>query len=234
MLEIGVRAYDAYQGFDFVSSLRAEFYLPKKIRPFRTFGFNLYRDGEISSRHGEQFSLEKPQGVFRIVVFGGSTTENSNAYKESQTHYPLVLQQILNQTTKREVEVINVAYQAYAIPHSIILLSLDVISWNPDLLIISHNVNDLMASYWPNFTFDYSNKFGHEFYTLPDFEKPYMLFDLIFRHSQLYWVVKERFKRAFGLTRKALVRKSYGPLPPAVARDVFKRNLGNYTNMLTI
>ena len=220
-LEIGVRTYDAYRGFSFFSSRRAEFVKPPL--PFRTFGFDLYRDGRISSRHGELYPIEKQLGTFRIVVFGGSTTENSSAFQKARIHYPAVLQESLRKSLRREVEVINVANSAYAIPHSIILLSLDVISWNPDLVILSHNTNDLTASYWPGFTFDYSNKYSHDYYSVPDFSA-YTVTNMIFRHSQLYWVVKARLVRAPG----TLARRPYGSDPPGAALDVFKRNLRTF------
>ena len=55
--------------------------------------------------------------------------------------------------------VISVASSAYATPHSLTLLSLDVLSWDTDLVILSHNINDLQAAYMPGFKPDYSHKY---------------------------------------------------------------------------
>ncbi|ETX06172.1 MAG: hypothetical protein ETSY2_18725 [Candidatus Entotheonella gemina] len=113
----------------------------------------------IASRYQELYPLEKPSGTFRIVAFGGSTTANVQAMRSQTPHYPLLLQTQLRRTLARnDIEVINVGNPSYATPHSLILLAFDVLSWQPDLVILSHNINDLTALYWPDFTFDYSNK----------------------------------------------------------------------------
>lgn len=232
VLEIGVRSYDAARGFGFFSEHRDLVASEIKILPFRTFGFELYRnrDGKryISSRHGELYPLQKSEGTFRVVVFGGSTTENLNVFRTSGVHYPAVMQQKLRQELNRSnIEVINVANSSYATPHSLILLALDVVSWQPDLIIVSHNINDLLASYWPNFTFDYSNKYGNDFYNVPDFKHTYTALNVFFQHSQLYWVLRKSLKRITnnrsGLP--GLKRRSYGDEPSPVALRTFKRNI---------
>ena len=186
VMEIATRAYDAVRGRGFFSNSRS--IVKRDLRPFRMFGFDLYgkEDGvrHISSRHGEKYPLEKVPGTFRIVVFGGSTTENLVAFNETGLHYPLLLQKKLRERLQRDdVEVINVGNSAYSTVQSLILLELDVVSWQPDLIIVSHNVNDLVSSYWPGFTFDYSHKYSNEFY-LPDFKSKYATHNRILQHSQ--------------------------------------------------
>lgn len=230
ILEAGIRSYDAVRGFGFFSDRRNQLTSMPKLRPFRTFGPDLYRDRDgkrlISSRHGELFSFEKSDGTVRIVVFGGSTTENFHAFKIAGIHYPAVMQKRLRKALGRpSIEVINVANSSYATPHSLILLALDVISWNPDLIIISHNVNDLLVLYWPNFALDYSNKYKHIFYSMPDFENLYTPLNILFQKSQLYWVVRDRLERLFQQPRAELRRQSYGKMPPSEALETFKRNL---------
>src|SRR6185503_15144799 len=146
----------------------------------------------ISSRHGELYPLRKGAGVLRIVAFGGSTTENIDVMKSHGTHYPRELERILRQRMGTDgVEVINVGNSAYATPHALILLSLHVLSWEPDIVILSENVNDLTAAYFPHFVSDYSNKYSHPTFGMPDFSEHDSLTNRLFQHSQLYWAGKE-------------------------------------------
>lgn len=214
--------------------------LPKNVKsvlPFRTFGFELYKSVNgvkyISSRHGELYPIKKPNGTFRIVVFGGSTTENKRSFKEAKIHYPLVLQSKLRESLDtKAIEVINVGYSAYATPHSLILFELDVLSWEPDMIIVSHNINDLSAAYWPDFAFDYSNKYGNEFYSIPDYQSLFTPSNVLFQHSRLYWFVHGLMNDLNNKERRnesgKLQRKSYGNNPPQLAIDIFKRNLRSF------
>lgn len=231
-LEVGIRVLDLVRGYGFFSQRRNPLAAEISVIPFRTFGFQLYteKDGErfISSRHGELFSIEKPSGALRIVVFGGSTTENEVSMREAQIHYPLVLQSLLEAGSDgREIEVINVANSAYATNHSLILFMLDVLSWEPDVVILSHNVNDLMASYWDGFTFDLSNKYSHAFYSpRPELERRYTSTNVLLQHSNLYWVLKGRLWPQGG--GQPIERQSVGPVPLPIAQATFKRNLRSF------
>lgn len=202
----------------------------QSIQPFRMFGFRPYKNKNgikhISSRHEELFPLKKKEGTFRIVVFGGSSTENKYSYKAAGVHYPSVLQSELRKSLNtKSIEVINVANSAYATPHSLILFSLDVLSWEPDMVIVSHNINDLLAAYWPNLTYDYSNKYSDKFY-LPDYDSIYTLPNILFQYSHLYWFIQRRFNVIQEKnSRKKLKRRSYGNQPNPLAIEIFKRNL---------
>jgi len=164
------------------------------------------------------------------VVLGGSTSANNNSFRNTGQHYPLRLQSILRNSLGTEnIEVINVSYSAYSTVHSLILLELDVISWDPDLIIVSHNINDRSASYFPDFALDYSNKYSQEYYFQTG-KSIYTLSNLVFQHSQLYWLLRSRLNRLKYIKLvdrkyKQLPRKSYGNDPPSLALEVFKRNL---------
>ena len=247
VLEVGIRSYDGLvgPGDGFFSKHRNVVAGPiKPIIPFRTFGFTPYADYEevryISSRHGELYPIVKPEGTYRIVVFGGSTTENKNVVAHGGEHYPLQLQNRLRERLGREdIEVINVANAAYATPHSLIMLALDVLSWDPDLVVLSHNANDLSATYWPDFTFDYSNKYSDEFYIGQEISSRFSVPNVLFQHFQLYWVLKKNLGRIAGDTCKYQVdcnrlddiRESYGPQPNPLGRRIFKRNLRSFVTL---
>ena len=232
-LECGIRAADAIRGYSILSNHRnlisKEF---QRVRPFRMFGFELYRqvDGitHVSSRHGELYPLKKPAGTIRMVCFGGSTTENLRANEMHGVHYPLALESTLRKKLGRDnIEVINVGNAAYATPHSLNLLMLDILTWKPDFIILSHNANDLNAAYWPNFAADYSHKYQHPFY-LPDIRGHYSFLNHVFQYSQFYWVTKDRLAKYFE-SFPPIQRRSYGPEPPAEAARIFERNLRTFT-----
>lgn len=232
--EMGIRISDAFDGKAFSSRRNRVVREPRSVRPFRMFGKDLYTevDGEsmIVSRHGELYPLAKPPDAFRIVCMGGSTTENIPSLRAGGTHYPLRLQELLRERTGRgDVEVINAGHSAYSTAHSLILLELNVIHWDPDLVILSHNINDLSAAWFPDFTFDYSNKYVHrpfvpeEVRTLPN---------LLLQNFQVYWVLKKRFakleKRLRGPTSSSFRRRSYGEQPPEAVVRVFEANLASF------
>lgn len=234
-LEVSLRIYDSFAGYGFLSQHRNVIVNSNQsnraVTPFRTFGFPLYKitnnTRHILSRHGELYPFEKPQATYRIVVFGGSSTENEYSYTATQTHYPLLLQSQLRETLNTDnIEVINVGNSAYATPHSLILFELDVLSWEPDMIIVSHNINDLLTAYWPNFAFDYSNKYGTKHYM------PIMYnlstSDILFQQSRLYWFVSDKVDRLQPANINLLSRSSYGNALKPDVTNTFKRNLNTF------
>jgi hypothetical protein len=236
VLEIGLRSFDAARGYGFLTARRSELATPlRPTRPFRGYGYDYYqvRDGTtfISSRHGELYPFEKPDGTVRIVVFGGSTTVNARAFGEAGVHYPLLLERRLRSRSDKPVEVINVANSGYATPQALTVLSLDVLSWAPDVVILSHNVNDRHAQYWDDFQLDYSHVYSHPFFSVPDYRSRYTLANILFQHSQLYWLLKDRIRGLTSPTYPPLERRSYGMVPTAAAVEVFERNLKSFADV---
>ncbi len=234
-LELGVRGYDWWRGEGFFANFRNPLRLELFVLPFRGFGPQLYQSGPggerlIANRLGETFPYEKPAGTFRIVCLGGSTTENANAMRHFGVHYPGELAKKLKAARpEAKIEVINQGFAGYTTPHLLILLALDVLSWNPDLLIVSENVNDLLTAYFPGFVPDYSHKFGTRYYVRNlELLENFTPLNLLCQHFQLYWIVKDRLARLAGPETPpdtTIRTRSYGPEPPAEARAVFVRNL---------
>jgi GDSL-like Lipase/Acylhydrolase family len=235
-LEAALRTYDLVRGYGLFNTKGN--LLTKPIRkpiPFRMFGFDPYvmvgSSTLISDRWGRQFPLKKSAGTFRIVCFGGSTTEN----KVGDHHYPALLQEELRRRAKTDnIEVINVGNSAYATPHSIILLALDVISWGVDLVVLSENINDLLVMYFPDFRLDYWNKYAHEFFTQPDYAMRYSWSNIVFQHSRLYWFLSHRLKRITLETNPkstGIRRQSYNEIHLRQAESVFERNLKTFINI---
>ena len=219
--EGGARIIDAAHGHDFLQNKqRAE----RGIIPFRMFGPSLYAEENgvryIIDRHGKRYPFAKPNGAFRIIAFGGSTTQQL----VDGVHYPSRLEELLQeQYPDRDIEVINVGNSSYSTPHFLILLALDVITWDPDLLIASENVNDLTVAYFPHFALDYANKYTHKMF-LP---RP-SLSHMMWGWSRLYWIFRSRweaFMYRMAETRDVQYqRTSYGENPPEESSSVFRRN----------
>ena len=47
----------------------------------------------------------------------------------------------------------------------------------------------------------------------------------MFQHFQLYWIAKQYINQLNKVNIVKIIRKSYGPDPPSLARETFKRNL---------
>lgn len=228
--EIGMRAYIAirypekYGKWNIVEQAR------KGYRPFRTFGIDHYveQNGRlyICSRHLELYPFEKGENTYRIVCCGGSTTENMSSFNLTGKHYPLLLQEKLRQRFRdKTIEVINVGNSSYTTAHSLILLELDIISWKPDLVILSHNYNDLVTGYWDErFRVDYSHKFLYDFYN--PLER-LTLFNILFQNSALYGMLWEKFSR-FRVGPKDIKQKSRSNLPRSISIEIFSRNLQSF------
>jgi len=230
--EVSVRVYDKMTGWGFLSTHRNILSRNKRALPFRTFGFKMYQDVQgvehISSVHKELYPLRKDKDTFRIVCFGGSTTANWPGMKEAKIHYPLRLQALLREHYQTDqIEVINVGNSAYCTAHSLIELSLDVLSWQPDLVILSHNINDLTVMYWPGLTYDYSNKYSNAYY-MPNFKK-FTTINSIFQHSNLYWAIRDTLEQLKGMP--SIQRTSQGDQPTPKAIHIFKRNLLSFAHL---
>ena len=232
--ELSVRVIDWRGGHSFWSNAHRNFLVreTKPVIPYRIYGWNLYKTigGEqfIVSVHGERYPLKKPGDAFRIVTFGGSTTKNF----VDGVHYPLLLERRLQERyPEKRIEVINVGNSAYTTIHSLSLFMFDMLSWNPDLIIVSHNINDLLNAYFPHLTPDYSNQYGSKFY-LPQYKNRLTTMNALFGWSSFYWFGRERigdFLSDIGYKSAGSYRRaSYGNEPPELIKQLFKRNLETF------
>ena len=107
---------------------------------------------------GEEMSLEKPPGVFRILCLGGSTTYGTGT-SESQFSYPAQLQTMLNSVAPEGLryEVGNCGVPGYLTSDSLINLELRLLDYQPDALLIYHAANDARPIQARGFKSDYSH-----------------------------------------------------------------------------
>jgi len=93
---------------------------------------------------GKDINLPKPEGVFRIVALGGSTTYSTGTSPEES--YPAFLQQILRDDYGyTQVEVINGGMSGYTSWENLANFAFRVLELEPDMIIVYAAVNDVVA-----------------------------------------------------------------------------------------
>lgn len=89
----------------------------------------------------EEHSLEKEEGVFRIVVIGDSIA--AGQWVKQLEAFPQVLNRKLNESSPdRRFEVILIARSGYATSQQLILLRREAFQYDPDLILWSYCLND--------------------------------------------------------------------------------------------
>jgi lysophospholipase L1-like esterase len=98
---------------------------------------------------GEEISLAKPEGQFRIVLLGGSTTYTSFV-KDYEKSFPHRLERQLRKRGYAGIRVINAGVPGYTSYESLINFEFRALDLDPDMVIVYHGVNDAIARMvWP-------------------------------------------------------------------------------------
>jgi lysophospholipase L1-like esterase len=93
----------------------------------------------------DEFSLEKPNGVYRIVALGGSSTYDVNI-KDNAAIFTAQLERLLREDYGyRNIEVINAGVPGYNSWEILVNLEFRVLDLHPDLVIIYEGTNDVHA-----------------------------------------------------------------------------------------
>lgn len=96
---------------------------------------------------GEEFPIEKPDSIYRIVAIGGSSTYSGGVTNNKMT-FTAQLQGLLNNDYGHEnVQVINAGVSAYDSWNSLINLEFRILDIDPNLIVIYHGYNDLHARF---------------------------------------------------------------------------------------
>ena len=143
-------------------------------------GSRYYYTGELNDRNFHSFlqimpteqtaAIPKPPDVFRIICLGGSTTEGFQS-----RGYPASLQRMLSDKyPARKIEVLNAGKYFYSTEHSIIQYLFYLKALEPDVLILFHAVNDLIASFtMPPFSSKpFRRDYGHFYGPLANIRYP--------------------------------------------------------------
>jgi lysophospholipase L1-like esterase len=76
---------------------------------------------------------------------GGSTTEDLS--NEEGIHWPLIAEEGLHRRGRTDARIYNGAMSAYTSAHTLVRLQFDVLQYDPDVVLIMDNVNDLSVVY---------------------------------------------------------------------------------------
>jgi lysophospholipase L1-like esterase len=234
--EIGLRTLDSLRGRGWNSPERKQLidgscftaprlfcqFRPPPLARFPAHGSEI-RINSLGLR-GEEAARKKPEGTFRILCLGGSTT--FDPYNGAGTNWPLLLQEKLRaQFPRRRVEVLNAGVNGWSSAHSLTYFLFDGLSLEPDLVIVHHNVNDLSVNFHGTPEPDYSNKYARPEWD-PRPEAHTIALDGLLGWSQAYLFLR---LKAFQLLPRLRLRqvevKPYDEglgLPAAV---YFRRNL---------
>jgi lysophospholipase L1-like esterase len=166
LAEFGARVYlarfagpEAFRRYASVGQLDAAGALDggpaRKYRPHRYLGYMPtpgYSQG--GARHnalgyrGPDIAVPKPEGLVRILCAGGSTTYTPMVGDEET--YPAQLERALRERGVGPVEVVNAGVEGWLSYETLINLELRALELEPDVVVVYHGVNDLLARLvWP-------------------------------------------------------------------------------------
>lgn len=104
-----------------------------------------YRINSLGLRN-EEFSPQKPQNTFRILMLGDSYTFGIGV--ELEQTFSKQLEKILNEGhPKRKIEVINAGVSSYSPIIEYLFLVTKGLSYQPDLVILNYDISDVQDDY---------------------------------------------------------------------------------------
>jgi len=156
IVEVPLIDYDGYKKYN-----------PKcKTVPYKinSFGFR-----------GDEFNINKPEGTYRIVALGGSTTFGLRA--EDGHTYPELLEDALKKGGLKNVEVINAGVSSSTIKHIANLFNSEIVKLDPDMIIINSLFNNLFYS---------QHTYSHRL------DGPHIINHFLLNKSLLYTTIREK------------------------------------------
>lgn len=94
---------------------------------------------------GELRAVPKPEGTYRILCLGGSSTHGTTPNTDADT-WPARLEAHLTEATGKNVEVINFGVFGYSTFESLVNLSFRGVALEPDLVLVYHSINDMRCA----------------------------------------------------------------------------------------
>ncbi len=176
--------------------------------------------GNAYFRHRDRPVTKDKGDLYRVIAVGGSTTANIRPFLAGGVDYAIALERLLNAGADNgPYEVLNAGAEAYSTAHSLINISLRLVDFEPDLIILMHNLNDASAnSFGDGVTSDYSNKYMLPYYLNPRLQANLSFQGLLFQSRLLCYLDLPQT-----LARRARVIRPDNPT--AAGMRIFKRNL---------
>jgi hypothetical protein len=178
-------------------------------------------DGIGTFKDGRQIPRKKAEGELRVVCIGGSTTVSDQNPEGLRTNQ-LLEARFRERLESRTVTVLNAGGDAFSTAHSLVNFSLRVLDFEPDVLVVLHNINDLtVLDYGTEIQPDYANKYLSD--TFLAFEHRQGLGSWLLRSSRATQLLRWRIT-----TLKAALESSTrneAVLDVERGKQLFRRNL---------
>lgn len=150
-LEILVRKIKPQITYEEALAMSRGYWRPSNFAPF-TWKPHLHYGAFTTNSlgyHSDEFTTEKPPGVYRILVVGDSFVEGADDYHLA---WPYVIQSLLR-ANNRKVEVINAGfYGGYSPDSYYAYLKTEGLSLKPDLIVLGlyfqNDIADLKPNHW--------------------------------------------------------------------------------------
>ena len=125
-----------------------EYYLDPEVDYKDSFNINSH------GLRGPEFTADKPEDVYRIVLVGGSTIIGSGNVMD-ETTIPGILQKIFDkQESQTKIEVINAGMSGANTISESKLIKERLVNFQPDLIVMYDGWNDLRADYSSEMIYD--------------------------------------------------------------------------------
>lgn len=132
---------------------------------------------------GPEIDVPKPEGTFRILCLGGSSTYG-NGPSSNEATYPVRLEHHLRKAKVRGAEVVNLGAPGWTSTESLINLCLRGAELEPDLVLVYHATNDALAALWPDPEPDLSH------FRTPWVHERRSAFERLLEHSQAFLIAR--------------------------------------------
>jgi lysophospholipase L1-like esterase len=119
---------------------------PKRNMSFEQDGGGRAVFNDQGFRADDDVPKVKPPGEFRLIALGGSTTENLP--NGANIHYCGEAERLIS-LPGRELRCLNAARSAWTSTHSLIRFQTDLLPFEPDMITVMHNINDLVMNFFP-------------------------------------------------------------------------------------
>ncbi len=106
--------------------------------------YYLFQENEDTNEQGFKttYSVEKPDGVFRIILVGGSVARG----REPENSIASFLEKRLKESyPKQKIEVLNAGVSAFVVQQEFLLIQMILQDYNPDMIISLDGYNDLLT-----------------------------------------------------------------------------------------
>ncbi len=185
---------------------------------------------------GTDIEREKPEGEYRVFLLGGSTLFAA-ALPLEETPGELLETQLRAAVPGRAFEVQNAAAEWHCSEHSLIKFLTWIRSFDPDLVVVYHAINDLYRSFTPEAfaVGPYRDDYGHFHGAVASLVRPKETKWMLVRMQAGYWFSDFRYDRVRvagptgdgvkGVTQMFFPKSEEVEIPDWPSLGAFERNL---------